>query len=746
MKKEIRFAFFVLGVTSVTAQVMILREFIASFYGNEFFLGWLLFAWLFWTAAGSGLAGKRTRPPVLASGFVLMAAACFSGIILIRFSRSVLGIVPGALPDLLPALLYSFATIGPVCFLLGMQFSGLAKMSVGTEEPDAGGVLGRGYLFESLGFMAGGILFSLFFVRLNVFYAMSVIAALNFGTAAMLAFPGNIKKTAVAFLMALAAVTVMGLFADRLDLATAALRFPSEKLEITRNTVHGNISVTSSGAQRNFYQNGALTGADREDLASELLVHFPLLAHPSPGRVLIFGTGFNGPVREALKHRPREIVSVDIDPELVRIAKGRLPRDLEKSLEDPAVLLASGDPRAYLSSVRGTGDVVLLNFPDPSSVLVNRNFTLEFFRSVRDRLAPDGIFALKLDFAPNYISRELERLGSSVYATLRQVFPSVVVLPEDTAYFLASPREGWVPDADDMAERFMARGLRTEFVTPSLVRDRLTNDRVQQVVTIFRNSVYKVKNTDFRPRACYFALMRWLSRFRPAASQALLRVSDLPFGLVAAVFLILFHLPFAGGSDDPAQRYRKLGCRAMSVTGFSVMAFEVTLIYLFQVAFGDLYYRIAWLIAAFMAGTGLGAFLAIRMPSVLSRRWVAFLHLAAVIFYGALAFAVHRISGPGSFFEFAHGTVFYALALLSGGLAGLEFPCACRLYLGEGSGEGLGKIYAADLLGSCLGALLTAGFLIPVWGLPRTLMLIALLNSLVLLFFPFGKDLRRKNI
>ncbi|HPW65042.1 MAG TPA: hypothetical protein PLY30_02685, partial [Candidatus Omnitrophota bacterium] len=82
MKKEIRFAFFVLGVTSVTAQVMILREFIASFYGNEFFLGWLLFAWLFWTAAGSGLAGKRTRPPVLASGFVLMAAACFSGIIL----------------------------------------------------------------------------------------------------------------------------------------------------------------------------------------------------------------------------------------------------------------------------------------------------------------------------------------------------------------------------------------------------------------------------------------------------------------------------------------------------------------------------------------------------------------------------------------------------------------------------------------------------------------------------------------
>ena len=48
---------------------------------------------------------------------------------------------------------------------------------------------------------------------------------------------------------------------------------------------------------------------------------------------------------------------------------------------------------------------------------------------------------------------------------------------------------------------------------------------------------------------------------------------------------------------------------AMSMGGFSLMSAEVIVIYGFQVFYGNLYYKIAWIISAFMAATAAGSFL-----------------------------------------------------------------------------------------------------------------------------------------
>ena len=93
---------------------------------------------------------------------------------------------------------------------------------------------------------------------------------------------------------------------------------------------------------------------------------------------------------------------------------------------------------------------------------------------------------------------------------------------------------------------------------------------------------------------------------------------------------------------------------------------------------------------------------------------------------------------------------------LGGLAAGAVFPFANRLYLGKGGGERLGSIYAADLWGSAVGALLTAGFLIPIWGVLQTLALLGAVNILLvpLLLFRkgsgaavfFAKDLGGKDL
>ena len=62
MKKEILFATFLIGFTAMSAQIVLLRQMIVVFYGNEISLGLFLSAWLFWTALGSWLLGRFAGP------------------------------------------------------------------------------------------------------------------------------------------------------------------------------------------------------------------------------------------------------------------------------------------------------------------------------------------------------------------------------------------------------------------------------------------------------------------------------------------------------------------------------------------------------------------------------------------------------------------------------------------------------------------------------------------------------------
>jgi predicted membrane-bound spermidine synthase len=73
--------------------------------------------------------------------------------------------------------------------------------------------------------------------------------------------------------------------------------------------------------------------------------------------------------------------------------------------------------------------------------------------------------------------------------------------------------------------------------------------------------------------------------------------------------------------------------------------------------------------------------------------------------------------------------VFPALAALCGMLGGYQFPLATAIYLHDGSSQRrLGMLYAIDLLGGCLGALLLSGYLIPVFGFWKTAWFTAAVN------------------
>ncbi|MEA2037683.1 MAG: hypothetical protein U9O94_09305, partial [Nanoarchaeota archaeon] len=61
-------------------------------------------------------------------------------------------------------------------------------------------------------------------------------------------------------------------------------------------------------------------------------------------------------------------------------------------------------------------------------------------------------------------------------------------------------------------------------------------------------------------------------------------------------------------------------------------------------------------------------------------------------------------------------------------LVGMEFPLASKLFFKDKVGETAGKLYNADLVGACLGALLVSALLIPILGIFKVCFLVGILN------------------
>lgn len=732
MKAALRFSFVTLGVTSLIAQVTLVRELMTVLYGNEFFIGWTLFSWLFWVAAGSLLL-RRER--ALSSGSLRPLAACHAlaavllpaEIALIRASRVFSGAVPGELPNLLPSLAWAFLGLAPLCLVLGAQFViGAHAWEKEAGRGKLGGATGRAYVYETIGFVAGGLLFGYGLVTANEFRVAAVVGWANVIAGSLVyARPPHRSFALRATLVAVSTVVAIVFFrAPWANSTTARWRFPGQDLVASRNSIYGNVAVTRIGRQFNFYENGLLLGADREEMAGEYLAHFPLLYHPAPKRILLIGGGFNGLLPEILKHSPEKVDYVELDPVLVQTAVRYLPDDLRAALNDPRVRLVTTDARAYLRAGDGKYDVVLVNLPNPSTILINRFYTEEFLARARDRLRPGGLFATHLSFAPDYLSRELENLGASIHKTLRAVFGRVILLPEYSLFFIASPDAPLGYDPAELVRRFRERRIEAKYLVPAYIEYRLTTDRIAQVGTALESNASARENRDAWPAACYYNLAWWMSSFQPRAARWAGRLGALP-PAIPALAALLFAPLLAGGRRG---RSARVPAAAMAAGSFTLMACEVLIIYAYQVSYGYLYYRIGLIIAALMLGMAGGTWTSTEMLDRTSRRTLAGVHAGLILFALSswLLFAGRAAGGAAPVGE----PVFLAMAALAGAVVGFEFPAANRLYLAaRGNDPGrAGTIYGVDLAGSCAGALLVGMWLLPVYGVGGAASVLIALN------------------
>src|SRR5262249_33199418 len=89
-------------------------------------------------------------------------------------------------------------------------------------------------------------------------------------------------------------------------------------------------------------------------------------------------------------------------------------------LANPKIRLATGDAREYLLTLRDRYDLIFSEPSNPFRAGISSLFTAEFYRAIRGRLAPGGIF---LQWLQSYeVNPETVRI---VYATLSGSFPRI---------------------------------------------------------------------------------------------------------------------------------------------------------------------------------------------------------------------------------------------------------------------------------------------------------------------------------
>ncbi|MFB3779025.1 MAG: fused MFS/spermidine synthase [Bryobacteraceae bacterium] len=707
--RTLRAVIFLIGFTSVTAQVVLMRELLVLFSGAEISLGFMLASWLLWTAAGSGLAGKirpgRIPPRRLTAVLVIVFAVMLPATILAaRFAKSALQTVPGEIQG--PGFIFavSMAALAPVCILGGWLFaaaSALWREEAGARTAEATRSV---YLIEALGWAAGGLVSGLVLLpHAGPLPISFVLAALNLCAAAcLLARRRAARLTAAALIAAVFGVWLIPIAAPSLEKISLARLWRPFDLVATANSIYGNLVLASHEGGTTLYENGLAVATVPDLQAAEEAVHYALLQHPAPEAVLLIGGGVNGSLTEVLKHRGvKRLDYVELDPEILNLARTHFP---EAARDDPRVRAHAMDGRRYLKTVRDSYDVIIAGLPDPETAQLNRFYTVEFFREAASRLRPGGVFSFRVTASENYISPELAAFLRCLHRTLRDVFPEVSFLPGSSVHFFASKTGGvLLSRPGQLVERLQARAIETSYVREYYLPFRMAPDRMEQLAAAIAPRADTPVNRDLAPVAYYFGSVLWSARVGRAASRWLVRLEQVGFGRTFALAgLAGLVLVWLMRKPRPAAGF------SVATMGFAMIGLEILLLLGFQAVHGYVYHQLALLVAMFMAGMAAGSWRS--KDGAGGWRRLALLQALAAVAPLVLCLLMGRgLSAP----------LFALLAFLSGLLGGHQFPLASRLFFGAEREGGAGTLYALDLAGSCVGAVLISAWFIPLFGFWR---------------------------
>jgi spermidine synthase len=682
------------GVSCIATQIILLREFLSVFYGNELVIGIILANWMTLTALGSFLGRYSTRIKnkfnLLVILLILISVLPIITVFSVDYFRNIVFPV-GTMIGLLQILYSAFIILIPFCVISGFLFT---LFVVVISERYKTNLIFSVYSWESTGSVIGGFIFSIVLIYiLTVFESLIMLMIFNLSIAFVFSFIYN-NRTTKLLVLSLLIILPLGFIVIDLDKISKEFLFPHQKLIYFKDTPYGKLVITEQGGQNNFYENNSLLFSTNDPIMSEEAVHYAMLQHQNPKTVLLISGGISGHISEILKYDVKDIVYIEINPWIIDIGK-----KYSTDLANDKVEIINRDARLYIKTTAEKFDVALLTLPDPTTAQLNRYYTTEFFDELKNRLNTGAVVSIGLSSSADYLSSEARQVKSSIYNSLKRSFKNILIVPGYKDYFIASEEILSI----DIPQLAYQKNIENKYINQYYLDKSVLKQRSEFILSGLDKTT--AVNQDFSPISYYQQLVYWLSYFEwnyllPAF-----------IALLIMVFLIFQLNTISFG---------------MFTGGFSASSVEIILLITFQILYGYVFQVTGVVITIFMAGLAVGSGYYDKMFKNVTIFSYVKIQFGIGIFTLFLPLTFFFLKNY-SIYPVLIQSLFFILTFIVSVLIGVEFAVASRLRK-LSFPRVAANLYSVDLIGSAIGALLASAYLIPLLGIFNLCFLIAGLN------------------
>jgi len=744
------------GLFTIAAQALLFREFITTFEGSDISVGIFFGSWFLWVGLGALLVYRaKTFAKKLLKNieflFLCYLPAFIVELVLIIQARELAGIESYALLSIKAILLLSIVVNAPVSIITGMLFP-IACRWVQREEELA---VSRVYIIEAAGSFLGGLGTTLllgvgvssariFFILAFVLSSSVFVVRLTKGLAQNTKAEGEegvrrLVPNAIYFLLPFCVLFCLAFGADK-----ALMRYvrivkwtkllPKETLIGSFRTAQAEYLYGIYHGQWVAVREGSVCEALPNESSAGRIAAIGLCQNPDARRILVVGSGL-GLCYEFLRLPQIECVTwAHCDSEYVREVDRFIPPEFKVS--DERFHRLSGDVRSLLSKERQYYDLVILNLPDATSSVLNRYYTLEFYRQIKEALRPGGVLGIRIAGGENIMGTELINLGASTKLTLEKVFSQLVLTPGDDTWFIASDSGKLTGDPGSLRDRFATIKGSAGVFPPEALLSVYLPDRAAIALENYSGADLPERlliNRDSKPLTHLYSLLLAAKQSGAPGTKFvkyLLSAGVLAFVVPILVFIALRAIYILRKESIGLKTAQQGNASSFDSsflvfsTGWVGIGVMIVLMYLYQTYFGSLYLYIGVISSVFMVGLTGGAVLIRHL--LLGRRSIQpqILLFAAILVHTLVMAAI--IFWPGE--QWTH--LSFAVAFVFCGLCtGSYFPLAAKQLADSAfeSGEAGSKLETADHIGASAGGLLTSLALVPVLGTKVTLFVFALL-------------------
>ena len=729
-----------LGFFALVVQTVLFRVFLISFEGNELGVGVFFGSWLLWVALGA-LAGRRaTRWSHAFPMLVLLYIPAFLvQHALTTHARNLVGVASYELFPFVRMIGLSLLTNAPVSFMTGFLFTlacvwwetaGKEPASEGDERTSP---IAAVYIFETLGAFLGGVAVTLMLAKGVSAETVAIVAALVLAAGVACVWRPPLLRFVPVTLILIGLLSGLGeRWAEWNGVSSWSRLLPVEAYQGQFTTPQGKYLYGQREEQFIVMSGGGVGEAlPNTEHASEVAA-LNLAQHPEAARVLVFGPGSLSICMKLVDLLSIEQVTwLHPDPEYPGRIMDVLPKNYRPDAE--GIEIPMEDIRTFAETSATRYDLIILNLPDATTLLLNRYSTREALASMKGLLNEGGVMSMRLSGAANFLGGELAYLGAAALITLESLFEHVVLKPGDESWLIASDSAKLTETPAKLRDRFAQIEGGAAIYPPEGLISLYLPDRIAFQKEAYRGLAGSVDesvlaNTDRRPNALLYSLLIMLRRLGVKGF-----VERLPVWFNAGVWVLACAV-LIYGVMRMVYLFRSICQSAVSAsfdgqflvfsTGMAGMSLSVLLMFMFQSRFGSLYLHVGLLNALFMLGSFLGSLLCVRALRLLpgTARPVR-VTMVLVAVHIALLVAIWMLPVD------THYALFAVLFVCGGMCTGMYFPLGSHGLIRGGVRVAAGgaRLEMSDHLGGAFGAVLTGLCLLPVLGSGTTLLFLGLL-------------------